>query len=161
MAMPKLSPVRIPLKLFVEARKTMRAQFAAARTPAPSAVPAERGTPARTALTAFFHIHLEFLAAYPAVAAVLYDGDALPSEERALQEHHKLMLFLLADFEKIVAEGKAAQAVRADVDPAMAAIHCLGAIQMAWTFWTMGGRKGDLAASGLSLFDQVWEGIKI
>ena len=149
--MPKPSLVRIPLKFFVEARKTVRAQLTAA---------AAEGQTARATLTCFFRIHLEFLSAHPEIAAVLYDDAAPPEGERALQEHRKLMLFLMAKFEKIIAAGKAEKTVRGDVDPAMAAIHTLGAIQMAWTYWTIGGRRGDLAQAGLNLFEQLWDGIR-
>ena len=150
--MPQRSPAKVPLKFFGEARKTVRAQLAAA---------AAEGQSAQATLTCFFRIHLEFLAANPAVAAVLYDDAAPPSGERALQEYRKLMLFLLSKFEKIIAAGKTAKTVRGDVDPAMAAVHSLGAIQMAWTFWTIGGRRGDLAEFGLKLFEQLWAGIGI
>jgi hypothetical protein len=149
--MPSKVSRAAPLKMFAEARKAARAQFAAG---------AAGGGDARTTLSGFFRIHLEYLAGNQVVAAGLYENAALPSGARALQEHRKLMLFLLAEFEKRVAAGKEAKKVRADVDPAMAAIHCLGAIQVAWTYWTMGGRKSDLAAAGLSLFDQLWEGIR-
>jgi hypothetical protein len=166
--MPKPASVRIPLKFFGEARKTVRAQFAAALKIIPAAAAAaEAGSPpadarpnARAIMIGFFRLHLQFLAAHPDIAEVLYNDAAPPSGERALQEHRKLMMILLAEFEKVVAAGKTARSVRADVDPAMAAVHCLGAIQMAWTFWTMGGRKNDLAQAGLNLFEQLWDGIK-
>jgi hypothetical protein len=158
--MPKPSPTKIPLKFFGEARKTARAQLAAARASAPAAAAAEGGS-ARVTLASFLRIHLEFLAAHPDSAAVLYDDAAPPAGARSLQEHRKLMLFLLAEFEKIVTAGKTAKTVRGDVDPAMAAIHCLGAIQMAWTFWTIAGRRGDLVDAGLKLFEQLWAGIKV
>jgi hypothetical protein len=150
--MPQRSPAKVPLKFFGEARKTVRAQLAAA---------AAEGQSAQATLTCFFRIHLEFLAANPSVAAVLYDDAAPPSGERALQEYRKLMLFLLSKFDKIIAAGKTAKTVRGDVDPAMAAIHGLGAIQMAWTFWTIGGRRGDLVDAGLKLFEQLWDGIRV
>ena len=166
--MPKPAPVRVPLKFFGEARKTVRAQFAATRISMPAVTgavdagpaPAAARQSARAAMSGFFRIHLQFLAEHPEFAAVLYDDAAPPEGKRALQEHRKLMLFLLLEFEKAIAAGKKSKTIRTDVDPAMAAIHCLGAIQMAWTFWTMGGRKGDLAQAGLNLFDQLWEGIK-
>jgi hypothetical protein len=150
--MSKRSPAKVPLKLFGEARKTVRSHLAAAE---------EEGQSARATLASFLGIHLEFLAAHPDIAALLYDDAAPPSGERALQEHRKLMLLLLAEFEKIVAAGKTAKTVRGDVDPAMAAIHALGTIQMAWTFWTIGGRRIDLVDAGLKLFDQLWDGIRI
>jgi hypothetical protein len=167
--MPKRSPDRVPLKLFGEARKTVRSQFAAARMSMPAVTGAVEAGPgpaavrqsARAAMIGFFRIHLQFLADHPEVAAVLYDDAAPPEGERALQEHRKLMLFLLLEFEKVIAAGKKSKTIRTDVDPAMAAIHGLGAIQMAWTFWTMGGRKGDLVQAGLDLFDQLWEGISV
>jgi hypothetical protein len=147
---PKVSRP-VSLKALAEARKAVPAQFAAG---------AAGGGDARTVLAGFVRIHLEYLAAHQAPAAMFYENAALPSGARALREYRKLMLFLLAEFEKCFAAGKDAKKVRADVDPAMAAVHCLGAIQMAWTYWTMGGRKGDLAAAGLNLFDQLWEGIR-
>jgi hypothetical protein len=149
--MPPKVARAVPLKAFAEARKAARAQFAAA---------AAEGGDARAALSGFFRIHLGYLAGNPALAAVLYENAALPSDARALQEHRKLMLFLLAELEKLVAAGKETKMVRADVDPAMAAIHGLGAVQMAWTYWTMGGRKGDLVLTGLNLLGQLWDGIR-
>jgi hypothetical protein len=150
--MPRRSPARVPLKFFGEVRKTVRAQLAAA---------AAEGQSARATLTCFFRIHLEFLAAHPEIAAALYDDAAPPEGARALQEYRRLMLFLLSKFEKSIAAGKTTKTVRGDVDPAMAAIHALGAIQMAWTFWTISGRRGDLVDAGLKLFEQLWDGIRV
>jgi len=148
--MTKRASVAVPLKFFGQARTTVRAQLAAA---------AEESAGARATLSEFLRIHLEFLGANPEIAALLYDDAAAPAGERALCEHRRLMLFLISKFERIVVDGKKAKRIRGDVDPAMAAVHYLGVVQMAWMFWTISGRRGDLIDAGIQFFEQFWAGI--
>jgi hypothetical protein len=158
--MPKRSPAKVPLKdpravplkVFVEARKAVRSQWARAE---------KRNGGARAVLTAFLAAHFEFLNADARTAQALYDPPPETANERTRLERLKTIRALMNAAEKAVAAGKREKAVRGDVDPAMAAVHFLGAIQMAWTFWTIGGRRGDLTDAGLRLFDQLWDGISV
>jgi AcrR family transcriptional regulator len=142
-----------PLKTFVELRRLIRVQIAAA---------AEEGGGAREILAAFLRNHFEFLSDHPEAAALLYDEAAAPSGERAGQELARALRVLLSECRKIIKRGKAEKAIRGDVDPAMAAVHFLGVIQMAWTLGEIGGRRGRPSEGAASdLFEQFWEGLRV
>jgi len=145
-------PCAVPLKVFAEARKAVRSQWARS---------AEMGGGARVVLAAFLAAHFEFLIADSRTARALYDPPPETESERTRLERLKTIRALMDAAQKAVAAGKKEKAVRADADPAMAAVHFLGAIQMAWTFWMIGGRRSDLATAGLKLFGQLWDGIRV
>jgi len=92
--MPKPALVRVPLKFFGEARKTVRAQFAATRISMPAvtgavdAGPAPRGgaTERPGGHERVFSHPSSILGRTSEFAAVLYDDAAPPEERGALQE---------------------------------------------------------------------------
>jgi hypothetical protein len=149
--MPAPSASAVSLKELAEIRRAVRAQFAA--------VSAEAG-PVRPSLCVFLRLHLDYLAGRPAAADFLYGDRVSTDGERVLLERRRLLDGLRREFRKRFAAAKKSGEIRLEVDPAMAAVHALGAVQMAWTFWTIGGRKGDPASTAADLFDQLWDGIR-
>jgi hypothetical protein len=149
--MPAPSASAVSLKDLAEIRRAVRAQFAAASV--------EAG-PVRPSLSFLLGLHLDYLAGRPAAADFLYGDRVSTGGERVLLERRRLLDLLLLEFRKRFVAAQKSGEIRAEVDPAMAAVHALGAIQMAWTFWTMGGRKGDPASTAVDLFDQLWDGIR-
>jgi hypothetical protein len=148
--MPKPAPVRVPLKVLVEARKAIRAQWARAE---------EMDGGARLVLAAFLAAHFELLETDARTALALYGPPPETENERTRLGRLKAIRALMAAAEQAVAAGKKERAVREDVDPAMAAVHFLGVIHLAWTLRSMDGASRPLAAMGAGLFDQFWEGI--
>jgi hypothetical protein len=61
---------------------------------------------------------------------------------------------VLAAVAGAVERGKAEGLFPAGLDPAMAAIHYLGALQMSFVFWKMRGCSGSLTEIGRGLFGQ-------
>ena len=96
----------------------------------------------------------------PAAADFLYGDRAASGGKRVLLERRRLLSLLLREFRKRFAAAKKAGEIRTGVDPAMAAMHALGAVQMAWTLRSLGGRPGDPAAAAADLFGQVWDGLR-
>jgi hypothetical protein len=139
-----------PVKYLKELREAVILQIGEAEAKAPSSA---------DALKVFLHRHLEFLAKDPEAGDILY-GRALPADEkrteRIVSDLRKPILSLL---ETLLSRAKSERALRAEIDPAMAAIHFLGVIQMAFTFWMIGGRKPALQNIGDSLYAQFLEGI--
>lgn len=117
---------------------------------------AEAKTPSTTeALKVFLLRHLEFLQKKPAAGDILY-GRAFPADEKISSDLRKP---ILSSLETLFSRAKSERAFRKEIDPAMAAVHFLGAIQMAFTFWMIGGRKFALQDIGNSLYTQFLEGI--
>jgi hypothetical protein len=138
------------VKHLKELREAVILQIGEAEAKAPS-------TP--EALQVFLYRHLEFLEKNPEAGEILY-GRADPADKkRAERRVSDLRKPILSSLEKLFFRAKSERALRAEIDPAMAAIHFLGVIQMAFTFWMIGGRKPALQNIGDSLYAQFLEGI--
>lgn len=113
-----------------------------------------RGEGARKVLAGFLRLHLELLAARPEIGEALYAGppdNASGAHDAAVRD---LFTPVLAAIERAVGRGKAEGLFPAGLDPAMAALHYLGVIQMSFVFWKMRGCSGSLTEIGRGLFGQ-------
>lgn len=114
----------------------------------------EREGGAQGVLTGFLRLHLEFLAARPEVGEALYAGppdDAIGAHDA---EVRGALQPVLAALEAAVEQGKDEGLFPAELDPAMAALHYLGVIQMSFVFWKMQGCSGSLTEIGRDLLGQ-------
>jgi hypothetical protein len=114
----------------------------------------EREGGARDVLAQFLRLHLEFLASRPEVGEALYVGppdDAPGGHDAGLRD---LLEPILTAVEGAVERGKGEGLFPAGLDPAMAALHYLGAIQMSFVFWKMRGCSGSLTEIGRGFFEQ-------
>ncbi|GEM_PF-3718513 len=113
------------------------------------------GAGVQEALAGFLRLHLEFLAARPEVGEALYAGP--PDDESGAHDAAVRDLFkpVLVAVEGAVERAKGEGLFPADLDPAMAALHYLGVIQMSFVFWNMRGRSESLPEIGRGLLGQL------
>ncbi len=109
----------------------------------------------------FVATHLVFLEKNPSAAEILYGKSFSSGRKRDARRHRGLIKTIVRALERLFRQAKKERSVRPDVDPAMASIHCLGAVQMAYTFWTVGGRRDSLTREAMELYAQFLAGIKL
>ena len=112
-------------------------------------------------IEAFVEAHLAFLEKDPSAAEFLYGKPFSSGGASDARRHRGLMKSIGRALERLVRQAKKERSVRPDVDPAMASIHCLGAVQMAYTYWAIGGKKGSLAREAMELYAQFLAGIRL
>ncbi|MDD8025810.1 MAG: hypothetical protein PHI34_04800 [Acidobacteriota bacterium] len=142
---PPRAPIRSAAELPAGLAATLARQWVEA---------AEHAASAKDGLTAFLRIHFDFLASAPETGEILYQGPPDDQSGRFDASVRDLFKPLLEAVAAQVERGKRDKAFRPDVDPASAAVHFLGLVQMAFQFWSMKGRSGSLRGIGEELFGQ-------
>jgi len=112
------------------------------------------------ALKILLKIHLEFLEAYPGIFRIIYSDEIHLGENFLLEKLHLFTNELIKSIKKIISQGIKESLFKANVDASLAAIHFLGIVQTAFTFWTIKNRKLSLIKIGEDLLSQFFEGIK-
>jgi hypothetical protein len=110
-------------------------------------------------LVAFLKIHLEALAADPAVGEILYGG--APDDEAGLFDAalRQALRPVLDGAAGAIERGQAEKQFRRDADPASAAVHYLGIAQMSFNYWQIRGQTGSPWETAESLCRQFLEGL--
>jgi len=112
------------------------------------------------ALNGLLKNHLEFLETYPGIFKIIYSDEIHIGDEFLLNKLNTIINTVISIVEEVINEGKKAKLVKKNVNPALAAIHFLGIVQTAFTFWTIKNRKLSLIKIGEDLLSQFFEGIK-
>lgn len=110
-------------------------------------------------LDLMLELHLDFLELYPGIFRIVYSDEIHMGEPELLNKLGALTEFLTASLEKIFLRGMAEGHFRRHLDPALAAIHFLGIIQVAFSFWTIKKRRPSLRGIGRGLMAQMTKGI--
>ncbi|MCP2520574.1 TetR/AcrR family transcriptional regulator [Candidatus Aminicenantes bacterium AC-335-B20] len=112
------------------------------------------------ALSELLKNHLEFLEKYPGIFKVLYSDEIHIGDEFLLEKLNNVINTVISIIENAVNIGKRKKLIKENVNPALAAIHFLGIVQTAFSFWTIKNRKSSLIKIGDSLLNQFFEGIR-
>jgi len=104
-------------------------------------------------------IHLEFLEEFPGLFKIIYSDEIHIGESSLLEKLQLLLGEIIESIQGIVQQGKKAGVFKSNVDAAIAAIHFLGIVQTAFSYWTIGGRKISLVQTGDKLISQFFSGI--
>lgn len=113
----------------------------------------------RKQLRKLIQLHLEFLEDYPGIFRIIYSDEMHIGETYLLEMLDKMVNQLIDFIKQIIDEGKLRGEIKPKVDSSLAAIHCLGIIQTVFTYWTIKKREISLNQAGLSLLNQLLEGI--
>ncbi|MEA2005661.1 MAG: TetR/AcrR family transcriptional regulator [Acidobacteriota bacterium] len=105
--------------------------------------------------------HLEFLQEFPGIFPIIYSDEIHIGETFLLEKLEILINELTGFIKEIIENGKASKRIKQDVDAALAAIHILGIIQTAFSYWTIKKRKISLIEIGDKLLSQLFSGITI
>ena len=104
--------------------------------------------------------HLEYLALYPGLFRVIYSDEIHMGESFLLDKFHFFTNATIRSVKKIISQGMKEGVFRKDINLSLAAIHFLGIIQTAFSFWTIKDRKISLIRAGDKLLLQFLSGIK-
>lgn len=104
-------------------------------------------------------IHFEFLEKYPGIFKIIYSDELHIGESSLLEKLQLVLNEIIKSIEDIVKRGKKEKIFRPDLDTTIAAVHFLGIVQTAFSYWTIGGRKISLLQTGDKLISQFFSGI--
>lgn len=106
-------------------------------------------------------IHFEFLEEYPGLFKIIYSDELHIGESSLLEKLQLLLNEIIETIGAIVKRGKKEKIFRPDVDTTIAAVHFLGIVQTAFSYWTIGGRRISLLQTGDKLISQFFSGISV
>ncbi|MGD2295869.1 MAG: TetR/AcrR family transcriptional regulator [Candidatus Aminicenantes bacterium] len=106
------------------------------------------------------HLNLEFLQQFPGLFRIIYWDEIHIGQSELMHKLEKLTSELLRVVVDILKDGKKEGIFGQEVDTKTAAIHFLGIIQTAFSFWTIEHRKGSLTLLGEKLLSQFLTGVK-
>jgi AcrR family transcriptional regulator len=104
-------------------------------------------------------IHFEFLEQYPGLFKIIYSDELHIGESSLLEKLQLVLNEIIKSIEDIVKRGKKEKIFRPDLDTTIAAVHFLGIVQTAFSYWTIGGRRISLLQTGDKLISQFFSGI--
>ncbi|MGB9906756.1 MAG: TetR/AcrR family transcriptional regulator [Candidatus Saccharicenans sp.] len=112
------------------------------------------------ALKQLLSLHLKFLEEYPGIFKVIY-SDEIHLGDVELQDRvngliSEIVGFIKKVIQKAIAEGK----LKTDLDVTTAAMHFLGLVYTAFSYWTIKKRKVPLRKISAELLEQYLEGVK-
>lgn len=111
-------------------------------------------------LELLLRLHLEFLQQFPGLFRIIYWDEIQIGESALMQKLENLTNELLKVIEEIFNKGKKEKLIKAETDAKTAAIHFLGTVQIAFSFWNIKHRKGSLPSMGGKLLSQLLAGIQ-
>jgi len=112
------------------------------------------------ALRLLLRKHLQYLELYPGLFRVIYSDEIHMGESSLLDKLHFFTNATIRSVKKIISQGVKEGIFRKDINLSLAAIHFLGIIQTAFSFWTVKDRKISLIRAGDKLLSQFFSGIK-
>ena len=112
------------------------------------------------ALRLLLRKHLQYLELYPGLFRIIYSDEIHMGESSLLDKLHFFTNATIRSVKKIISQGMKEGVFRKDINLSLAAIHFLGIIQTAFSFWTVKDRKISLIRAGDKLLLQFLSGIK-
>jgi len=120
----------------------------------------EKAEDAVDALRRLLHLHLNFLEQYPGIFKVVYSDEIHLGDEELQDILYRLISEIVDFIKKVIQKAKAEKKFRSDQDLTIAAMHFLGLVYTAFSFWTLKQRKVSLKKIGEALFEQFLVGVK-
>lgn len=112
------------------------------------------------ALKKLLYLHLNFLEQYPGIFKIIYSDEIHLGDEELLGKLDLLTSGIINFIKKIIQKGKEQRKLKANLDLTIGAIHFLGLIYTAFSYWTIKKRKGSLKKIGELLLEQYLEGVR-
>ncbi len=110
-------------------------------------------------LNKLLELHLEFLEQYPGIFRIIYSDEIHLGESSLLEKLELLTAEIINFIKKTIEEGIKHHKLKKDVDPDIAAIHFLGIIYTAFSYWTIKKREISLMKIGEKLLEQYLQGL--
>lgn len=113
------------------------------------------------ALKRILHLHLNFLEEYPGIFKVIYSDEIHLGDEELQDKVNCLISEIIAFLKKIIQRAINEKRLKPDLDVTVAAMHFLGLIYTAFSYWTIKKRKVPLKKISSELLAQYLEGVKV
>jgi AcrR family transcriptional regulator len=120
----------------------------------------EAGQEAVEALKNLLYLHLNFLEEYPGIFKIVYSDEIHLGDQELQDKINSLISEIINFIKKVIQKGIAEKKLKADLDVTVAAMHFLGLIYTAFSYWTIKKRKVSLKKISLALFEQYLMGVK-
>lgn len=112
------------------------------------------------ALKKLLYLHLNFLEQYPGIFKIIYSDEIHLGDEELLGKLDLLTSAIINFIKKIIQKGKEQRKLNQDLDITIGAIHFLGLVYTAFSYWTIKKRKVSLKKIGELLLEQYLEGVR-
>jgi AcrR family transcriptional regulator len=112
------------------------------------------------ALRGLLYLHLKFLEQYPGIFRIIYSDEIHLGDEKLIGKLDNLTSEIINFIKKIIQKGKEQRILKPDLDTTMGAMHFLGLIYTAYSYWTIKKRKVSLNKIGQILLEQYLKGVK-
>lgn len=115
---------------------------------------------ATEALKSLLYLHLNFLEEYPGIFKIIYSDEIHLGDEELQDRINTLISEIIGFIRKVIQQGQAEGKLKPDLSLTVAAMHFLGLVYTAFSYWTIKRRKVSLKRAALSLFEQYLSGVR-
>lgn len=121
----------------------------------------EKASNALEALRQLLFLHLKFLEEYPGIFKIIYSDEIHLGDAELQDKVNSLISEILAFIRKLIQKAVAERKLKAELDVTVAAMHFLGLVYTAFSYWTIKKRKVSLRKISAELLEQYLEGVKV
>ncbi len=111
-------------------------------------------------LRKLLHLHLSFLEQYPGIFKIIYSDELHLGDKELLDKLDQLTMEIVRFIKKIMKKGKEQKRLDGELDETIGALHFLGLVYTAFSYWTIKKRKVSLKRIGERLLRQYLEGAR-
>ncbi|MDH7493860.1 MAG: TetR family transcriptional regulator [Candidatus Saccharicenans sp.] len=112
------------------------------------------------ALRQLIYLFLNFLEQFPGIFKIIYSDEIYLGDEELQSKIDGIISEIINFLKKIIQKALNQKKLKADLDVTVAAMHFLGLIYTAFSYWTLKKRKVPLKKISSELLNQYLEGVK-
>ncbi len=112
------------------------------------------------ALKTLLNLHLNFLEQYPGIFKIIYSDEIHLGDEELQNRINGLISEIVSFVKKVIHKGIEEKKLKPDLDITVAAMHFLGLIYTAFSYWTIKKRRVSLKKVVVDLFEQYLTGVR-
>ncbi|NPV83134.1 MAG: TetR family transcriptional regulator [Candidatus Aminicenantes bacterium] len=112
------------------------------------------------ALRQVIYLFLNFLEQFPGIFKIIYSDEIYLGDEELQDKIDGIISEIVGFLKKVIQKAIKQKKLKADLDVTVAAMHFLGLIYTAFSYWTIKKRRVPLKKISSELLDQYLEGVK-
>lgn len=112
------------------------------------------------ALRQLIYLFLSFLEQFPGIFKIIYSDEIYLGDEELQGKIDGIISEIINFLKKVIQKAINQKKLKADLDVTVAAMHFLGLIYTAFSYWTVKKRRVPLKKISSELLDQYLEGVK-
>ncbi|MGQ9801415.1 MAG: TetR/AcrR family transcriptional regulator [Candidatus Saccharicenans sp.] len=121
----------------------------------------EKSSDSLEALQQLLFLHLKFLEEYPGIFKIIYSDEIHLGDVELQDKVTRLISEILTFVKKVIQKAMAERKLKADLDVTTAAMHFLGLVYTAFSYWTIKKRKVSLRKISAELLEQYLKGVTV